>query len=119
MLFSEMAKCVISLTMLSRMLVRGEGKAVGELNLKTALLFSIPGLLYFINNNIPFYCLMYLEPPSYQVCSHVPHPPAHARCRLAARLTATRLTPCWVDAGELCRCWRSSRLAPLRSRSVC
>jgi len=72
-LFSEMAKCVISLTMLARMLVRGEGKAVGELNLKTALLFSIPGLLYFVNNNIPFYCLMYLEPPSYQVRSHSPH----------------------------------------------
>jgi len=70
-LFSEMAKCVISLTMLARMLVRGEGKAVGELNLKTALLFSIPGLLYFVNNNIPFYCLMYLEPPSYQVLAQL------------------------------------------------
>eukprot|EP00240_Pyramimonas_obovata_P016148 CAMPEP_0118931652 /NCGR_PEP_ID=MMETSP1169-20130426/7917_1 /TAXON_ID=36882 /ORGANISM="Pyramimonas obovata, Strain CCMP722" /LENGTH=295 /DNA_ID=CAMNT_0006874175 /DNA_START=363 /DNA_END=1250 /DNA_ORIENTATION=+ len=49
------------------MYYRGQEKEIGQLNLKTALLFSLPGLLYFVNNNIPFYCLMYLDPPSYQV----------------------------------------------------
>jgi hypothetical protein len=33
----------------------------------TGLLFALPGLLYFVNNNIPFYCLLYLDPASYMV----------------------------------------------------
>lgn len=66
-LFAEMLKCLISANMLGMMWTRGEEEQMGKLNLKVALLFSIPGLLYFVNNNIPFFCLKYLDPPSYQV----------------------------------------------------
>eukprot|EP00238_Polyblepharides_amylifera_P015039 CAMPEP_0196583482 /NCGR_PEP_ID=MMETSP1081-20130531/43795_1 /TAXON_ID=36882 /ORGANISM="Pyramimonas amylifera, Strain CCMP720" /LENGTH=348 /DNA_ID=CAMNT_0041904391 /DNA_START=247 /DNA_END=1293 /DNA_ORIENTATION=- len=66
-LFSETVKCFISGNMLAWMWSKGQVADIGKVDVKTALLFSIPGLLYFVNNNIPFYCLMYLDPPSYQV----------------------------------------------------
>jgi len=66
-LFAEAIKCVISSAALALMFYRGQEKDIGQLNMKTGLLFALPGLLYFVNNNIPFYCLLYLDPASYMV----------------------------------------------------
>jgi hypothetical protein len=115
-LFAEMAKCLISLSMLGLMLHRGEAKAVGDLNLKTGLMFSVPGLLYFVNNNIPFYCLMYLEPPSYQV-----RLPAVRACAQNHRRPASGLneSACGGLFFMHTRCYSSSRSVPRPSRFAC
>lgn len=100
-LLAEILKCIISA--FSLWLVRGK-RENGDTNAQrvTPRLFcsyAIPGFLYFFNNNVPFYCLLYMDVASFQVLLQL----KIATTAIACRLMLGKILPLykWVALGLL------------------
>ena len=73
-LSSELLKIAISAASLRFQMARdptGDGEGFYRPTRRTVLLFCVPGLLYFVNNQVPFYALLYLSPGPYQVMAQL------------------------------------------------
>jgi len=71
--FAEVTKAALSsfLLLLTHFKREEEAASSKPLTAGTFFLFAAPGFLYFINNNVPFYCLMYVDAGSYQVLNQL------------------------------------------------
>jgi len=68
-ILSEVIKLAISLALLSRVDYNSGELSPPKLNLLESLRFAVPAFIYFINNNLVFVTLQYLDATTFQLCS--------------------------------------------------
>jgi probable UDP-sugar transporter A4 len=64
-LIIELFKLIISIVIFCSKI-----NLLNEIKLKYSISYSIPGLLYFINNNLAVHIQVYMDPASYQILSN-------------------------------------------------